>query len=89
MRLTRVTTRPYAVRVITPIELVTFDCDGVLIDSERMAVRLHAAVGAELDRPLTEAEVIDKFIGRSIVSNGDHDLHEPLRRCTSLGPWLR
>ncbi|MFE2971417.1 HAD family hydrolase [Streptomyces sp. NPDC059340] len=57
--------------MITPIELVIFDCDGVLIDSERIAVRVHVAVGAELGWPLTETEVIDKFIGRSIVSNAE------------------
>jgi HAD superfamily hydrolase (TIGR01509 family) len=55
--------------MITPIELVIFDCDGVLVDSERIAVRVYAALGAELGWPLTEAEVIEKFIGRSIVSN--------------------
>ncbi|NAS25748.1 HAD-IA family hydrolase [Herbidospora sp. NEAU-GS84] len=57
--------------MITPIELVIFDCDGVLVDSERLAVRLHVAVGADLGWPLTEAEVIDKFIGRSPLSNGE------------------
>jgi HAD superfamily hydrolase (TIGR01509 family) len=55
--------------MITPIELVIFDCDGVLVDSERIAVRVYVALGAELGWPLTEAEVIEKFIGRSIVSN--------------------
>ncbi|WP_067132125.1 HAD family hydrolase [Microtetraspora malaysiensis] len=57
--------------MITPIELVIFDCDGVLVDSERIAARLHVAVGAELGWPLTEAEVIEKFIGRSPLSNGE------------------
>ncbi|MER5627360.1 HAD family hydrolase [Streptosporangium sp. NPDC002544] len=57
--------------MITPIELVIFDCDGVLVDSEHIAVRAHVAVGAELGWPLTEAEVIEKFIGRSPVSNGE------------------
>lgn len=60
---------PYAVQMITPIELVIFDCDGVLVDSERIAVRVYVALGAELGWPLTEAEVIEKFIGRSITSN--------------------
>jgi HAD superfamily hydrolase (TIGR01509 family) len=55
--------------MITPIELVIFDCDGVLVDSERIAVRVYVALGAELGWPLTEAEAIEKFIGRSIVSN--------------------
>ncbi|MFE9404312.1 HAD family hydrolase [Streptomyces sp. NPDC006530] len=51
--------------MIKPIELVIFDCDGVLVDSERIAVRLQIALGAELGWPLTEADVIDRFIGRS------------------------
>ncbi|WP_406290578.1 HAD family hydrolase [Streptomyces sp. NBC_00209] len=55
--------------MFTPIELVIFDCDGVLVDSERIAVRVYVALGAELGWPLTEAEVIEKFIGRSITSN--------------------
>jgi beta-phosphoglucomutase-like phosphatase (HAD superfamily) len=55
--------------MITPIELVIFDCDGVLVDSERIAVRFHVTLGAELGWPVTEAEVIEKFIGRSPVSN--------------------
>jgi HAD superfamily hydrolase (TIGR01509 family) len=51
--------------VINPIELVIFDCDGVLVDSERIAVRVDVALGAELGWPLTEAEVIQRFVGRS------------------------
>ncbi|MEV6353998.1 HAD family hydrolase [Streptomyces hydrogenans] len=51
--------------MIKPIELVIFDCDGVLVDSERLAVRLQVALGAELGWPLTADEVIERFIGRS------------------------
>lgn len=51
--------------MIKPIELVIFDCDGVLVDSERIALRLQVALGAELGWPLTSADVIDRFIGRS------------------------
>ncbi|MEU8298982.1 HAD family hydrolase [Micromonospora sp. NPDC048909] len=54
-----------------PIELVIFDCDGVLVDSERIAVRVQVALGAELGWPLTEVEVIDRFIGRSHASIRD------------------
>ena len=46
-------------------ELVIFDCDGVLVDSERIAVRVDAAVLAELGWPLSEAEIIERFVGRS------------------------
>ncbi|GGO24984.1 sugar transferase [Microbispora bryophytorum] len=34
-------------------------------------MRLHVAVGAELGWPLTEAEVIERFIGRSPLANGE------------------
>ncbi|MFJ6406794.1 HAD family hydrolase [Streptomyces hydrogenans] len=51
--------------MIKPIELVIFDCDGVLVDSERLAVRLQVALGAELGWPLTADEVVERFIGRS------------------------
>jgi HAD superfamily hydrolase (TIGR01509 family) len=54
--------------MIKPIELVIFDCDGVLVDSERIAVRVQVALGAELGWPLTEDEVIERFIGRSSAS---------------------
>ncbi|GAA2046667.1 HAD family hydrolase [Catenulispora yoronensis] len=57
--------------MITPVELVIFDCDGVLVDSERLAVRLFVELGAELGWPLSEAEVIENFIGRSVASNFD------------------
>jgi HAD superfamily hydrolase (TIGR01509 family) len=48
-----------------PLELVIFDCDGVLVDSERLAVRVEAALLAELGWPLSQAEVIERFMGRS------------------------
>ncbi|MEU6440180.1 HAD family hydrolase [Streptomyces sp. NPDC047046] len=51
--------------MITPIELVIFDCDGVLVDSERIAARVHASLGAELGWPLGESGVVEHFIGRS------------------------
>jgi HAD superfamily hydrolase (TIGR01509 family) len=47
------------------IELVIFDCDGVLIDSERLAVKVDVQVLRELGWPLTEAEVIERFVGVS------------------------
>ena len=48
-----------------PIELVIFDCDGVLVDSERLAVRVEARLLTDLGWPITEAEVLDRFVGRS------------------------
>ncbi|MEV6293092.1 HAD family hydrolase [Streptomyces sp. NPDC051896] len=51
--------------MIKPIELVIFDCDGVLVDSERIAARVQVSLGAELGWPLTQEEVVERFIGRS------------------------
>jgi HAD superfamily hydrolase (TIGR01509 family) len=48
-------------------DLVIFDCDGVLIDSERIAVRTESQILTELGWPLTEADVIERFVGRSSV----------------------
>ncbi|MER7753938.1 HAD family hydrolase [Kitasatospora sp. NPDC097643] len=50
------------------IKLVIFDCDGVLVDSEVIATRVQVRLGAELGWPVTEAEVIERFIGRSQAS---------------------
>jgi HAD superfamily hydrolase (TIGR01509 family) len=47
------------------VELVIFDCDGVLVDSERLAVKVEAALITELGWPLTEADVLQRFVGRS------------------------
>jgi len=44
---------------------VIFDCDGVLIDSERLAVKIDVVVFRELGWPLSEAELIERFVGVS------------------------
>ena len=46
-------------------ELVIFDCDGVLVDSEPISIRVDAGVLAEVGLELTEEEIIDRFVGRS------------------------
>jgi HAD superfamily hydrolase (TIGR01509 family) len=51
------------------IELVIFDCDGVLIDSERLAVKVDVIALRELGWPMSEAEVIERFVGRSDRDN--------------------
>lgn len=49
-------------------ELVIFDCDGVLVDSERLAVKVDVEVLARLGWPLSEEEVVQRFVG---VSDAD------------------
>ena len=46
-------------------ELVIFDCDGVLVDSERLAVKVDVEVFTRLGWVMTEAEVVERFIGLS------------------------
>jgi HAD superfamily hydrolase (TIGR01509 family) len=63
------------------LDLVIFDCDGVLVDSEPIAVRLDVHMLAEVGWPLTEAEVIERFVGRSegqIVAEIEVALGRPL-----------
>jgi len=46
--------------------LIIFDCDGVLVDSEIIANRVLAAHLSRHGYPLTTAECIAKFVGRTI-----------------------
>ena len=48
-----------------PPDLVIFDCDGVLVDSERIAVEVDIEVLAELGWTVTRDEVIERFVGQS------------------------
>ncbi len=46
-------------------DLVIFDCDGVLVDTERLTVGVEARILSELGWPHTAAEVVARFMGRS------------------------
>ena len=46
-------------------ELVIFDCDGVLVDSEPIAVRIDMEMLAEVGVTMSAEEVIERFVGRS------------------------
>jgi HAD superfamily hydrolase (TIGR01509 family) len=48
-----------------PIELVIFDCDGVLVDSEPISVEIDMLVLERVGLAMSRAEVIDRFVGRS------------------------
>jgi HAD superfamily hydrolase (TIGR01509 family) len=50
---------------MTAFDLVIFDCDGVLVDSEALACVVHADVLTEHGYPITAAQVHDRFLGRS------------------------
>lgn len=47
------------------IDLIVFDCDGVLVDSERITERVFAQMLGELGLALDEAEMAEQFLGRS------------------------
>jgi HAD superfamily hydrolase (TIGR01509 family) len=44
-------------------DLVIFDCDGVLVDSEPISARVGAAVLTDLGWPVTAEEVAKRFVG--------------------------
>ncbi len=45
--------------------LVVWDCDGVLVDTERLVTRLEAEWITALGWPLGQHEVVERFMGRS------------------------
>lgn len=57
-------------------DLVIFDCDGVLVDSERLSVGLDVKLLASLGWPLTEAEIVERFVGRTEAAmRGEIEAH--------------
>ena len=55
--------------------LAIFDCDGVLVDSERLAIALDIASIRELGWEITEEEVLENFIGRA-----EPDIHAAIEK---------
>ena len=51
---------------MTALQLVIFDCDGVLMDSERIANRIFCAMLNELGLPLTLDDMFEHFVGLSM-----------------------
>jgi HAD superfamily hydrolase (TIGR01509 family) len=56
-------------------ELVIFDCDGVLVDSEPIINRAHAEVLTACGYPITEKVLVERFCGMS-----DPDMLEIIER---------
>jgi HAD superfamily hydrolase (TIGR01509 family) len=48
------------------LDLIIFDCDGVLVDSEVISCRAHAETLTKHGYPITEAQVLERFLGRSM-----------------------
>lgn len=55
----------YSTGSTLPPELVIFDCDGVLVDSERLTVGIEARILTELGWPHTAEEVVARWMGRT------------------------
>ncbi len=45
------------------VELVIFDCDGVLVDSGVLAVEIEAALLAAAGFPIGAGEIVERFVG--------------------------
>ena len=52
---------------MSDIELIIFDCDGVLVDSERLTNTVFAEMLNELGLSLTLDDMLDKFVGNSMT----------------------
>lgn len=52
-------------RVSSKADLVIFDCDGVLVDSEVISCRAHAEMLTRHGYPITSDEVLARFLGVS------------------------
>ncbi|QWG23406.1 HAD family hydrolase [Bradyrhizobium sediminis] len=48
-----------------PFDLVIFDCDGVLVDSEVISCRAHAETLTRHGYPITAEQVLERFLGVS------------------------
>jgi beta-phosphoglucomutase-like phosphatase (HAD superfamily) len=52
-------------RVTSNVDLVIFDCDGVLVDSEVISCRAHSEMLTRHGFPITADQVLDRFLGVS------------------------
>lgn len=53
------------VPVVTPRPTAIFDCDGVLVDSERLIQQIDMAMIAELGWPITREEILAQHLGHT------------------------
>ena len=63
------------------VGLVIFDCDGVLVDSEKLAIQVEARLLASLGWAIEESEILDRFVGRSdahMLSEIERELGRPM-----------
>jgi len=53
------------IRSTSAIDLIIFDCDGVLVDSEVISCRAHAEALTRHGYPITAEQVLQRFLGVS------------------------
>ena len=71
-------------------ELVIFDCDGVLIDSEAIACRADAACLAEIGVVLSVEEILDRYLGISAAEMcADIEARHRVRLPEDFGETMR
>jgi HAD superfamily hydrolase (TIGR01509 family) len=64
-----------------PYDLIIFDCDGVLVDSEVISCRVHAEILTRHGYPITAEQVRERFLGRSARDSNlevERELGRPL-----------
>jgi HAD superfamily hydrolase (TIGR01509 family) len=65
------------------VDLVVFDCDGVLVDSEPIGARIGATVLSSLGWEVSADQVMERFLGRSeeyFQAEVERELGRPLPR---------
>lgn len=60
---------------LRPPQLIIWDCDGVLIDSEEIAARVHARALNQIGLPITARTISERFVGTA-----DRDLYAAFER---------
>ncbi|HET7411334.1 MAG TPA: HAD hydrolase-like protein, partial [Pararhizobium sp.] len=55
-------------RPVPPPELVIFDCDGVLVDSEPISMAVLIEMIGDAGATISEEEAYERFLGKSLAS---------------------
>jgi HAD superfamily hydrolase (TIGR01509 family) len=72
---------------LSHLDLVIFDCDGVLVDSEVISCRVHADVLTRYGYPISAEQVHQRFLGRSArdaTTEIERELGRPLAESYEL-----
>ena len=70
-----------------PFDLVIFDCDGVLVDSEVISCRAHAETLTRHGYPISEQQVLERFLGLYVSINAFSELVMKTRQRGELKRW--